>query len=232
MSRRRLALWFVAALALGVVVCVPLRLLLPRFSLPAALSATRVEGAVWSGRLRQLHWHSTPLGDMHLGLSPLPLLAGRRQVWMRGPALSLVLHTGPRRGLREADGVLPLPALSGLALRASLEGAGLLFDDAGCREAGGRVRVEIASADDALAPLILAGAPACEGRRGVLALVPEHPGGPLHVEARLEVDGDGAWRVESLARSDDPALRIALLAAGFQQAPGGFSRVDAGTLAD
>ncbi|MDH5832875.1 type II secretion system protein N [Luteimonas kalidii] len=232
MSRRRLVLWFAAALVSGTLAFAPLQLVLPRLSLPAALSATRVEGPVWRGHLRQLHWQATPLGDVRLGLSPLPLLAGHRQVWMQGPDVSLRLHTGHLRGLDGASGVVPLPAPSGLSLRASLEEAGLLFDDGGCREAGGRVRLELALADDAVTPMILSGTPACEGRRGVLALAPEQAGGPLQFEARLEIDGDGGYRIETLARSDDPALRMSLLAAGFQQAPGGFSRVDAGTLAD
>src|SRR5690606_36810824 len=145
---------------------------------------------------------------------------------------ALFLHSGRLRGIERASGVVPLPAPSGLSLRASLENAGLLFDDEGCREAGGRVRVELAVDDEALPGVILAGSPECAGRKGVLALVPEQASGALQLEASFEVDSDGRYRLQSLARSDDPALRASLLAAGFQQAPGSFSRVDSGSFGD
>lgn len=232
MSGRRLGLWFAAALASGLLLFVPLQLVLPRLSLPSALAATGVDGHLWRGRLRQARWQSAPLGDVRLGLSPLPLLAGRRQLWLQGQDAALFLHSGRLRGIERASGVVPLPAPSGLSLRASLENAGLLFDDDGCREAGGRVRMELAVADEALPPVILAGSPECAGRKGVLALVPEQASGALQVEASFEVDSDGRYRLQSLARSDDPALRASLLAAGFQQAPGGFSRVDSGSFGD
>ncbi len=230
MSGRRLALWFSAALALGLLAFAPLQLLLPRLSLPPALSATRVEGHLWHGRLRQAQWRSTPLGDIRLGLSPLPLLSGRARLWLRGPDASLVLHAGRLRGIARANGVVPLPAPPGLSLRASLEDADLVFDEDGCRQAGGRVRIELTLPNDVMPPMLLAGAPACEGGQGVIALVAEQAGGAPQVETRLEIDRDGGYRLQTFARGDDPAMRMVLLTAGFQQAPGGLSRVDAGHL--
>ena len=230
MSGRRLLVWFVAAFALALLMFAPLRLVLPRLSLPPGLSATAVEGSLWSGQLRDARWRGTELGDLRLGLSPLPLLAGRQRLRLQAAHASLRLHAGRIRGIDNARGVLPLPAPSGLSLRASLEDASLLFDEAGCREAGGRVRIELTLAGDTLPPMLLAGSPACEGRSGHLALLPEQPTGPMHLEAMLDIDGDGGWRLQTTARTDDPGLRVALLAAGFQEAPGGFSRVDAGHL--
>lgn len=229
MSGRRLAACFGAAFILSLLLYLPLQSVLPRLSLPAALTATAVEGSLWSGRLRAARWRGIELGELRAGLSPLPLLAGRRQLWLRSPGAALTLHAGRIRGIDGASGVLPLPAPAGLGLRASLEDAALLFDADGCRHAGGRVRVELALPGDALPPMILAGTPACEGHAATLLLQPE-AAGPLRLDVRLDIDGEGGWRIQSLAASDDPGLRLALRAAGFQEAPGGLSRVDAGRL--
>ena len=225
MSGRRLALWFAGAFALGLLLAAPLQLAIGRLALPQALSAAGVDGSLWRGRLRQARWQDVAIGDVRVGLSPLPLLLGRRQLRVHAPQASLVLHAGRVRGLSRADGVLPLPSPPGLALRASLEDARLLFDDTGCREAGGRVRVEMTLADGALPPLLLAGTPACEGGAGRLALVPEDVTAPLWLEATFTVEADGRRSLQASARTDDPGLRAALIAQGFQDAPGGLSRV-------
>lgn len=229
MSGRRLGLWFAGGFALALVALLPLQLLLPKLS-PPGLSATAISGSLWRGDLRNAEWNGARLGDVRLGLSPLPLLSGRRELWLRSAQASLSLSSGRLRGIDDAHGVLPLPPVQGLSMRASLEGARLLFDAEGCHGAGGRVRIELSLADDALAPVILSGTPACEGRSGRLVLLPEQPGGPLLPEATLTVEADGGYRLQSLVRSDDPAIRLALLAAGFQDAPGGLSRVDSGRL--
>lgn len=225
MSGRRLALWFAGAFALGLLLAAPLQLATGRLPLPQELSAAGVDGSLWRGHLRQARWQDVAIGDVRVGLSPLPLLLGRRQLRVHAPQASLVLHAGRVRGLSRADGVLPLPSPPGLALRASLEDARLLFDDTGCREAGGRVRVEMTLADGALPPLLLAGTPACEGGAGRLALVPEDATAPLWLEATLTVEADGRRSLQASARTDDPGLRAALIAQGFQDAPGGLSRV-------
>jgi len=224
-SGRRLALWFAGAFALGLLLAAPLQLATARLALPQELSAAGVDGSLWRGRLRQARWQDVAIGDVRMGLSPLPLLLGRRQLRVHTPQASLALHAGRVRGLSRADGVLPLPSLPGLALRASLEDARLLFDDEGCRDAGGRVRVEVTLADGGLPPLLLAGTPACEGGVGRLALVPEDAMAPLWLEATLTVEADGRRSLQASARTDDPALRSALIAHGFQDAPGGLSRV-------
>ncbi|GGK09802.1 type II secretion system protein N [Luteimonas terricola] len=230
MSGRRLACWFAGSFVLALLLSAPLQLVLPRLSLPAGLSATGVEGSLWRGALRQAQWQGAELGDLRLGLSPLPLLAGRQRLRLRSPHAALALQRGRVRGIDHAHGVLTLPPLSGLALRASLDDARMLFDDDGCRAAGGRVRLEVALPGDALPPLLLAGTPSCEGRSGTLALVSEDTGGPLLLEATLGIDADSSYTLQTLARSDDPAIRAVLLTSGFQDAPGGLSRVDAGRL--
>lgn len=230
MSARRLALWFGGAFVLTLLLALPLQLVLPRLPLPPGLAAAGIDGSLWHGGLRGLSWRGAAFGDVRAGLAPLPLLAGRQRIRLAGDQARLALETGRLRGVDDAHGVFPLPALHGLGLRASLEDARLLFDGDGCREAGGRVRIEVALPGDALPPLLLAGSAACQGRTGLVALASEDPAAPLGLDASLAIEADGRYTLQTLARSDDPAVRAVLLAAGFQDAPGGLSRVDSGRL--
>lgn len=230
MSGTRLACWFAAAFMLSLLLCPPLQLALRGLSPPPGLSATTIGGHLWRGHLRNAQWKGVALGDLQLGLAPLPLLTGHHTLWLRSPQAALSLSSGRLRGIDDANGVVPLPSRSGLTLRASLDDARMLFDEEGCRSAGGRIRIELALPGEVLPPMLLAGTPACEGRSGTLVLLPEQGGGPLLLDATLTVEADGAYRLQALARSDDPAIHSILLGAGFQDAPGGLSRVDTGRL--
>lgn len=232
MSGHRLRLVSAIAFAAALLLLMPLQLVLPRLALPPGLSATEIRGSLWRGELRGLHWRGAELGDIRTALSPLHLATGRQRLRLRAPTARLALEAGRLRGIDDAHGVLPLPPLPGLALRAAFEDARLLFDAEGCREAGGRMRIEAALPGDALPPVVLAGTPACSGRTGILALASEDAASPLRLEATLSIETDGQYTLQSLARSDDPAVRTGLLLAGFQEAPGGLSRVDTGQLAD
>lgn len=230
MSPRRGLAWAFAAFAVAMLLLAPLQLVLPRIGLPTGLGALEAGGSVWNGHLRAAHWRGQPLGDLQIGLAPLPLLAGRQQLRLQGGSARLLLSRGRRAGLAAGDGVVALPPIAGVGLRALLDDARLLFDAGGCREARGRVRVELTLPLDALPPMILSGTPVCEGRGGRLVLLPEDASGPLALEATLDIEADGRYRLQALARGDNPALRRALQAAGFQAAAGGMSRVDEGHL--
>ncbi|WP_168198918.1 type II secretion system protein N [Luteimonas granuli] len=221
MSGRNLAGWFAGAFALALLLAAPLQLVLPRLPLPAGLSAAEVGGSLGRGRLRAVHWHGVDHGDVDAGLSPLPLLTGRQRLWLRGDDARLALAGGRLRGLDGGDGVLPLPPLAGLALRVSLEDARLLFDDSGCRQAGGRVRIEITLPGDTLPPQLLTGTPACEGRTGSLVLVTEGAGGPLW----LGSDARGRSRRPLHAADHGPQRRPrGACGAGRRGLPGGSRR--------
>lgn len=231
MSGRRLAAGFAAAFFVGLLLFLPLQLVLPRLA-PPGLTASAIEGSLLRGRLHEARWNGAELGDLRLGLAPLSLLTGSPTIRLGGTQAEARLATGRRRGLAGADGVLPLPPIAGLRLRASLEDARLLFDDEGCQSAGGRVRIEARLPGDAAPPFVLSGTPACQGRSGRLELLPEQHGGALQLSATLSVEADGSHVLQTQARSDDPAIRAILLASGFQDAPGGLSRVDAGRIGD
>lgn len=232
MNGRRGLAWALAVFTLAMLLLVPLQLVLPRLALPPGFGATEATGSVWNGRLRAAHWRGQALGDLDASLAPLQLLAGRQQLQLRTDSARLVLSRGREAGIAGGTGVVALPPLAGLTLRALLDDATLLFAGDRCHEARGRVRVEVTLPLDTLPPMILSGAPACEGGSGRLALHPEEARGPLSVEATLDIEADGRYRLQALARSDDPAVRVALLAAGFQAAAGGMSRVDEGRLGD
>lgn len=229
MSGRQLSAWFAAAFLAGLLLALPLQLVLPRLA-PSGLAATAVDGSLWRGHLHTARWNGVELGNLRLGLAPLSLLTGSPTIHLGGTQADAALATGRRRGLAGADGVLPLPPIAGLRLRASLEDARLLFDGEGCHGAGGRVRIEARLPGDAAPPLVLSGTPACHGRSGRLELLPEQAGGAVQLSATLSVDADGSYVLQTQARSDDPGIRAILLASGFQDVPGGLSRVDDGRI--
>lgn len=225
MSGLRTALCFAGAFVAGLLIAAPLQLVIADAPLPGGLSASRVEGSPWRGRLHHVEWQGVALGEVRAALLPLPLLAGHKVLRLETGEATLSLHGGRVRGVSRVDGLVPLPSIQGLSSRVLAQDARLLFDEDGCREAGGRVRVEVALPGNAYAPLLLAGTPACDGRAGRVVLTPEDAAHPLWLEATFSAEADGHHTLSAIARSDDPVLRAALLAQGFQDAPGGLSRV-------
>lgn len=243
MSRRGLLLCFAVAFVAAMPLLLPLRLVSGRLGVAGgSLAADEIAGSVWSGRLRGLRWHQRPLGDVSLRLQPLPLLAGVRRLRVESDATSsgarsLAILQGRVRGVEDGNGEFVLAGFPGLpdaTARISLRGAALTFSDDRCRGAEGEVRVELQLPAAASAqPVALAGRLACAGQLGRLVLAPEASAAqPLALEATLEIEADGRYRLQSLARSDDPGTRLALQLAGFQDSPAGMSRVDAGSLAE
>lgn len=233
MSRRVLVLSFAAAFALAALLLLPLRFALGGLDLDRmGIGAGEAAGTVWHGRLRAARWRGQALGDVALRLQPLPLLGGVRRVHLAGDTLSLDLLQGRVRGLDAGNGELVLEGLDrlpGASLRIALQDAAMRFDRDGCRHADGAVRVELRVAS--LPAIALSGRLSCAGEVGRLALASD-PAAVIALEAILEIERDGGYRLQSLARSDDPATRLALQLAGFQEGPAGMSRVDAGGTGD
>lgn len=239
MSRRGLALCFAAALALAALLLLPLRLALGWLDPDARhLVAAEVTGTVWRGSLRKAYWRGQPLGHVALGLQPLSLVSGVRRVRLTSETLSIDLLQGRVRGLEDGDGELVLERLDGLpglSLRISLQDAAMTFNGARCSRAGGVVRAEL-RLPTPLPELPLTGQPSCQQHAGAgrLILVPDGTVAavPVTIEATLEIEADGRYRLQSLARTEDPATRLALQVAGFQDSPSGLSRIDSGSLDD
>ncbi len=232
MSRRRLALLFVAALMLMLLVLLPLRLALGAADLAAlGLTARDVAGPVWSGRLRAATLQGHPLGDVGVALRAWPLLLGVRQVRLSAPDLSVEVLSGRQVGIEDASGQIAIDridSLPGLDLKLRLADVDLRFADGQCVQANGTVRAEVRF--DGAAPVQLEGPVRCNGESGELALTATAGPGLNRAQATLSVAADGRYQLVSQVDPTDDATSAALQLAGFQQTPAGLSRIDSGHL--
>lgn len=215
------ALLFAALLALA-----PLRLILGLFGLgEQGLTARRVDGSVWSGRLVEARFGEVALGDAGARLAFWPLLLGRARVELDGEG-ARPLHgalTVGRHGFGVDDltaslltgqlfAPLPVTALD-------VDDATVHFRDGRCEQAEGRVRATLAGeAAGVPLPPTLSGPARCEA--GALLLPLTSTAGTE--TATLRVFGDGRYRAEFALRSPDPTVAVRLERAGFIGGPGGY----------
>ncbi|WP_024890838.1 type II secretion system protein N [Luteimonas huabeiensis] len=233
MSARRLGLVFVLALAAMLAAFLPLRLALDLAGATrAGLAAANVSGSVWRGRIAGATLHGIALGDLDVGLAPLPLLIGRRELRLGDEEVRLRLRAGEVRGLQQADGRLRMPAgAHGIGLELRAQALRLLFDRDACRAAAGTLALALhrPGSDDAFATL--AGSPACDGRD---ARIPLQGGdGPIPgLQGELRLHADGQWELDArVPGAIEPGMRLVLEAAGFRPGPGGWSTTLRGALA-
>ena len=228
----RLQTWLaLAALALvALVALMPLSVALAMGSASdLGLAARRVEGSVWAGRLRDATIGGVPVGDVRVGLLPIPLLLGRRDIAFAAPALRGTIQLGAVRGMADTSGTLdpgsafaPLPP----AL-IDLDMVSVQFAQGRCTRAEGRVRMSFSGSIGGLAlPGGMSGLARCAS--GALAL-------PLVGQSGMEkllltIAGDGQWQGRITIRTSDPAQAARLLGAGFATGPGGYRLTVAGRL--
>src|SRR5690606_40801202 len=103
------ALCFAGAFVAGLLIAAPLQLVVADAPLPGGLSASRVEGSPWRGRLHHVEWQGVALGEVRAALLPLPLLAGHKVLRLETGEATLSLHGGRVRGVSRVDGLVPLP---------------------------------------------------------------------------------------------------------------------------
>lgn len=224
--------WWLSAVAIAMLAMPPLQLLAPRLA-AGGLVAREASGSLWHGRLRGAGWRGVALGDLDLRLQPLPLLAGTRALRLSGESFSLRLLQGRRTGIDDADGRLApgkAAMLAGLQAEAEFSGFALVFEGDRCTQAAGRLQLRLPPAGSGRELLLLSGAPACADRIGVVELRSQEGGS--RVEASVQIDAEGRYRVQSLVRDADPVIARALREGGFQESPGGYSRSVDGTLAN
>ncbi|WGM37653.1 type II secretion system protein N [Caulobacter sp. NIBR1757] len=221
MRTPRLLILFVAAFLLAMIAFAPLSLALG--AAKGRLTADRVEGTLWAGRLTGARLAGLPLGTVKTRTQILPLLTGavRLRAEARGGAFAgqgLLLAAGSRTGADEVSGLLALDRL-GFAGPVSgalkLDKAAAVFQRGQCRQAAGKATAQLGGTGLLAQPVTLAGAPVCSAGRWVLPMAGEAQG--LRIEARISLDGDGAWRSELILIPTDPAMGQALAAAGFTQ---------------
>lgn len=193
------------------------------------LTADDAVGTPWHGVLRNARWNGQPLGDVRVGLQPLPMLLGRIRLQLSTPTFAGVAEHGARQGFEAANGQLayPLPLLPGTQAWLEMREAGLLFANGQCLRAGGQVRLLVQMAGPDVPQLQLAGTPACKGAEGQLVLASD-PGAAFDVQVHASIGQDGHYSVSTRVRSEDPAARLALQLAGFDPGPEGLVRLDSG----
>lgn len=218
------------------VVLFPLRLALAAANAGEQLSAREVAGTVWSGAAAELQAGGLPLGDVHVGLRPLPLLLARAEFALDRierpgqPPFHAVARGGEGWALiKQANGELPLAgAMAPLPVR-SLNFAEFMLEMRGgkCVAAGGTLGLTLPSLGPALpGETILSGPARCEN--GALAVAMQGPSGTERLN--LTLDGNGAWRADFVLADLPVEVSAPLLEMGFVGRPEGIGLIASGSL--
>ena len=222
MTRKQIAL-FVGLLLLALVVFMPLSLALSMFGLAGqGLSARSASGSVWSGTLADARIGRVPVGDVAVGLEPLPLFIGRARVSLKS-LLGEGALTSTRNGLSIDDATAKL-ATARLFAPIPLDGIELTdvtvhFAAGKCQKAQGRVRATFTGDVGGLSLAQgLSGEARCDGGALLLPLMSQSTMERLN----LRLQGNGNYRAEFFVRSTDQAMAAKLGSAGFAPAPDGF----------
>jgi general secretion pathway protein N len=231
--RTRPAALGTALFALALVALLPLRLVLGWAGVgDEGLTARRVEGSIWAGRLVEAQVGDAPLGDLDAHLSPLPLLLGRARLVLDSPldvaqrtvhgAVFTSRHGFGIEGMTADVGVgrlfapLPITALA-------LDGVTIRFRDEVCDSAEGQVRASLAGAVANVAgglplPASLAGGVRCDGAALLVPLASTGGG----EKVALRVTSDGRYHADFTLQAGDAATAQRLAASGFVQGAGGW----------
>lgn len=220
---------FGAMLVVALIATFPMRLALALTGLGnVGLSARSSVGPVWFATLREVHFGSVELGDVHAFLSPWQLLVGRARVDLAGPppvagealraGISVSRHSigidDVTANVAPGEVLAPLPVT-----KLDLGDVTVRFENGACQQADGRVKAELGGG---LAGLALAqgmsGSVRCEG--GALLVPLASASGNERV--RLLVQGDGRYRAELLVAPTDAAVTERLVASGFRADNDGY----------
>ncbi len=222
--------FFLAALALALLVLLPLRVAAGWFEIGGkGLAAREAEGSLWFGRLREAQFGPVQLGDVDARLNILPLLLGRARLSLHrdeaagGLFDGAVLVTRHSFGLEDLTGRLRAGDLFGPLPIATLDLADVSvhFEGDRCESAEGQVRAGLAGDVAGMGlPSGLGGAVRCQNGAAVLPLA----GQSGMEQVTISIEASGRWRAEILLRPTDPATIQRLTAAGFAPGAGGYVR--------
>lgn len=194
----------------------------------AGVSAARVSGSVWNGRLEAAQYRGIPLGDVEAALHPSALF-GTRRLAVQGQLGRATLVQGDTSGFETADAVIDIehlkPSLP-LTGRLRLENATLLFAGERCSRAEGRIATDI-PARIFKGPEVV-GTLSCAGDAAVAQL--EGRAQDAQVAIAIRLDAWGHYQVETRVISTNAVVRGVLALAGFAENGDGFTRSDEGTL--
>jgi general secretion pathway protein N len=193
--------------------------------------ARKVDGIIWDGSIRDLRVGKLPMGDVNARLNFLPLFLGRAQILLsRGDAQFAPGISGSvtRRigGFSVDNFKATLPVASLFAPlpveKLDLQNFSVRFAAGRCAEAGGTVRLSVASG---IAGLDLAngllGKPRCD--RGQLLIPMLSQSAMEHVDIRIA--GDGNYTATIYLEGDRAEQSAAIGLAGFRPVAGGFRMV-------
>jgi general secretion pathway protein N len=221
---RRLIIWFVGILALGLLALIPLRMGLGRF-VEQGFTARQVAGTIWDGRIGELNFKSRRLGTFEVALDPLALLTGAVKLGFHRlddpqGVLDGALVSGANRGFRDTTGRIGLAGLFGtLPLDAiEFDKVGVLFKGQNCSKAEGQVTVLMAAPLPGVDGVVLRGSPRCEHKRVRFALSTPSNAGKLEFYVR----SSGDYRAWFHVRGAQPDQAANLRAVGFSPSQEGL----------
>lgn len=228
----RRTVFFIAMVAIALVILLPMRLVLGWLSLDAAgLSAREARGSVWFGRLAEARFAQMPLGDVHAGLNIVPLLTGRARVDVTGDdglrgGLSVARHAigidDVTARVAAGQTLAPLPLAS-----LDLSDVSVRFREGLCESANGLVKATLIGGFGGVdLSGGLTGTARCETGALVLPLASQSGMEALNFAIRA----GGAYRIALRVQPADAGARDSLAAAGFAPTGDGYVLVVEGVL--
>jgi general secretion pathway protein N len=228
--KRRFAIASVAALAVAVIIFMPLRTIIAG----DGVTARKVDGIIWDGSIRDLRLGKLPVGDVNARLLFVPLFMGRAEILLsRGNAQFVPGISGSvSRGLNgvsvnNLSATLPVGTLFAPfpAENIQFEGVSARFAAGRCMEASGQVRLTLS---DTMPGLNLQngmlGQPRCDGAQLLLPLVSQS----AMERADIRLSADGSYTVTVMLNGDRGDQAAALNLAGFRSVAGGYRLVQKG----
>jgi general secretion pathway protein N len=228
--KRRFAIASVAALAVAVIIFMPLRTIVAG----DGVTARKVDGIIWDGSIRDLRLGKLPVGDVNARLLFVPLFMGRAEILLsRGNAQFVPGISGSvSRGLNgvsvnNLSATLPVGTLFAPfpAENIQFEGVSARFAAGRCIEASGQVRLTLS---DTMPGLNLQngmlGQPRCDGAQLLLPLVSQS----AMERADIRLSADGSYTVTAMLNGDRGDQAAALNLAGFRSVAGGYRLVQKG----
>ena len=226
----RRTVFFLAALAVALLVLLPLRMAASWFDMGGrGLSAREAEGSLWFGRLREARFGPVLLGDVDARLNVLPLFLGRARLSLHRDAEAggafdgAITVTRYSFGLEDLTGQLQARGLFGPLPVATLDltDVSVHFEGEQCESAEGQVRAGLSGEATGLGlPTGLSGTLRCQAGALLLPLA----GQSGQEQVNLSVQANGRWRAEVIVRPTDPATIQRLTASGFAPGAGGYVR--------
>lgn len=233
LDSRLLAGVFALVAVLVLLASVPLGLVLGARAAEAGLSAERVSGTIWAGKLQGASFRGLAVGDVNVGLNPLALLLGQVRLGFSSAEARGAMRLAPQGIAFRGIGLTASTAVvaPGLPLSGTAELSDFDLDLIGgaCRGAGGMVRLSDLALDGVPLPgLVLSGTPVCAEGAVRLPLTGQAQG--IDVQAELVARASGAYQLTATLRTTRPELDPLLTAAGYVRGLDGYSRTLTGRL--